>query len=88
MPVTVEDSRRVQEVAPPVQETATVEALHSITAVKDTVSRATINKSNGVVSNQLKRSLASSMKLSKTAFSSVSRVFSTFTGLKRIAGGI
>jgi len=43
---------------------------------------------NANIGNLLKRSLASCMKLAKTAFGSVSSVFSVFSGLKRIARGI
>ena len=78
--------QRIQ--APPVQQTAEIETVHGITRVPDTVSRALISKSNAFIANNLKRALSDSMKLAKTVFGSVGKVFTAFNGLKRIVGGL
>jgi hypothetical protein len=80
--------RQVQP-APPLAEQAAIENLHKVMPVEMAPqSKAILNNANAALGNQLKRTLSSCMKLAKGAFGSVSSVFSVFSGLKRIAGGI
>jgi hypothetical protein len=88
MATSVERPRRELEDAPPLGATAAVEQIHGIIYVKDTVSRALINKSNTQVSNLLAVNLKACLKLAKTAAKSVASWPKAFNAAKRIAGGI
>jgi len=76
------------QVAPPIQQVAVLEQERGIVAVKDAQSRMLVGKSNAAVGNMLKNSLKSCLKLSKTVFGSVGKVFNTFASVRRIIGGI
>ncbi len=91
MPQTVEPERlRRKDLgeAPPIEASLAVETARGIKYVRDSVSKAVILKSNAAVGAELQESLKASLKLSKTVFGSVGRLFSTFAALKRIAGGV
>ncbi|MFH1054820.1 MAG: hypothetical protein V1744_01865 [Candidatus Altiarchaeota archaeon] len=76
-------------VGPPIEAAALVEASHGVLPREmSPVSKQLMNNSNAAIGNLLKRSLASCMRLAKTSFGSVAKVFSVFDRLKRIMGGI
>jgi len=92
MPQTVEEPERLRRKdlgeAPPIEASAAVEAARGIRYVRDTISKALILKSNAAVGAELQESLKGSLKLSKTVFGSVGKLFSTFSALRRIVGGV
>jgi hypothetical protein len=92
MPKTLEvppdERKRLLETAPPLAATATVEATRGMPPVQDTISKIIVDKSNTSVRGLLDNTLKSTMKLAKTSFGSVAQVFTVFSGLKRIIGGI
>ena len=83
-----QEKKVLLDTAPPLAATAAIESLNVGDTVRDTFSRQTLNKSNAAASNLLRDTLKSTMKLSKTVFGGVSNVFTVFSGLRRILGGI
>jgi hypothetical protein len=83
-----DERKSLLETAPPIAATTAVETQNIGEMVKDTYSRQALNKSNAAVSTLLKDSLKTTMKLAKTVFGEVSGVFTVFSGLKRIMGGL
>jgi hypothetical protein len=80
---------QIQQAAQVVQATSAVESGRGI-IIKDfpAATVKTLNTANNHVSDSIKRALSTSLKLSKGVFGKVSKVFTVFSGLKRIAEGI